>query len=1293
MKTRSKKKAKWIALMLGTVMAFSMTATACSGKAGPQGEQGIQGPQGEQGIQGPQGPQGEKGDGATTTVTPITPEELSETTYVTKGVTSGDLAAKGKFYVDYASYDDEKKAAQDLHIQMCEEGQVLLKNGDTEAALPLAEKQKNITLFGVSSVNFSVGGAGSGATSQKAADDKNAPSYNWQTGFESEGYNVNPKTITMYNSWLSTQPSSKTAGDHQNPPISYYGSSIISSYSGYNDAAVIVLSRIGAENEDLKTCNVEGHKNADDHYLQLNDNEVELVKHVKKYFKKVIAIINTSNIMQVPDLAATKTADNLGVDALLWVGGVGNAGTVATARIISGKVNPSGHTVSTWEKDMTKAPYWNNFSANNQVKDAQGNRSNSFFYYNGKQTEYVNVEYREGIYSDYRYYETGYDDKEAEKEGTGAAWYDSQVLYPFGYGLSYTTFKWDLAGIAKDKTISSEKQTITMKVRVTNTGSVAGKDVVQLYYSAPYTPGEIEKASANLGDFAKTKLLKPGESDIVTLQIVAQDMASFDWNDANDNGFQGYELEKGIYNISARRNSHEVVINEQFTLADDIECRTDYISGKEVTPVFIDEYTTVNDSLEKGMISRATGMVQPAAPTLADRTLTDDEWAVLESSDYYYPYMDSDDQAYYVSNDGLPATWTQSATDTGWNLGGGGGWGGAPTPMTPALVTELAKLTGVTYEDAKLENGVVTAATDDGSKAWDALLNKLSYNDMFALISAGASGSNGPVQLSSGTCWQTSPITAATYNKELVREQGRMYANEAIFQGLKSWYGNGCDIHRTPFSGRNFEYYSADPYLSGRMAEIVVEECTAKGIICMTKHMFANDQEYARNQYGGVATFATEQVFREISAKPFQMVAQQGGTLSFMTGFNRLGWVTQSCNYAAHQRMIRDQWGFRGFTCTDAWSKDHWSLDLTIRGGDEAHMSANTDTKTGLTTKGVVWKADARGNKGNVFVPDAEGTAGAIESATQYYAVRKAAQRILYAYANSNNVKNYASAMTLGATIYAGEANSAIALSDLTNDMVITLAEGATLPGGLEVNGDLIKLVAIDADAKTEGLNYVEMTVTEGSGPSATTSTKYMLDEGEYPVNVTVDCDTWVTGVSTQLVIRVVSPLTINGKNIAGDETALTVKAGANINAVISSDYYAYYTEHADGRVMHWFNSEEHGDFVQPGDRFECLAYPAEEADTSYLADFKLVSVKDANDQDVTGITGTDVKAEFIGKGMSAYEIETGIKLTGSFAAAGTYYVTVAYDVPLVGWFGSGWYNLPGSTKTITKTFKIVVES
>ena len=943
--------------------------------------------------------------------------------------------------------------------------------------------------------------------------------------------------------------------------------------------------------------------------------------------------------MQIPELNEKKTADNLGVDAILWVGGVGNAGTVATARIINGSVNPSGHTVSTWEKDFTKAPYWTNFSKNSQNKDANGNRMDSFFRDpDGNMTEYVNVEYREGIYSDYRYYETGYDDKNAESAGSGDTWYNDQVLYPFGYGLSYTDFEWKLAGISSDKNITSEKQTITMKVQVTNVGDVAGKDVVQMYYTAPYTKGGIEKASANLGAFAKTDLLQPGESDIVTLQLVAQDMASFDWNDANNNDFEGYELEAGDYVISARRNSHDVVLSETFTLAGGIQCKTDYVSGNEITPVFVDEYDTTNDSLLGGMISRATGMVQPKPASVEDRTLTTDEFLVLESSEYYYPYMDEEGQDYYVSE--VPTTWTQ----------------GAPTDVT------MADLTGKTYEEATIdEDGVATAATDADSKLWEEYMNSLSYDDMYAWLRTGASGSNGPVQLNGTTCWQTGPVTAATFNVELVREQGRMYANEALLKAgrngkpMAAWYGGGCDIHRSPFSGRNFEYYSSDPYLSGAMAAVVTDECTSKGVICMVKHFFANDQEFARNDLGGVATFATEQVFREISAKPFEMAVKFGHSLSLMSAFNRIGWITCSTNYAVHQTLLRDQWGFTGFTCTDSWSKDHWSLDLTYRAGDDALMGGYAGGITGLTQG--EWDATARDGKGMVRVPTADGESTQLDP-THYYAVRKSVQRILFAYANSINMQNFANELDLTVDLVYGTENTAIITCDQTSDLTVTLAAEAELPAGLTIDG---MTVSYEEDRE--------------SG---------WLAEGVYTVPVTVSCDSWVKNISSELTIRVVSGLTFNGENIAKDET-IKVSAGA-FEAVVASDYYSYYSETPDGRVMHWFEDEEHGAFVQHGDKFECLTYEVTDETTKHLAEFSVVGT--APD----GITATKIEESFTGKGASSYMINSGLKLSGTLEAGETYVITVKYDIPLVRWFGSGWYRLPGSMTSIQQTFTIVAE-
>lgn len=1180
--------------------------------------------------------------------------QLDKAVYETTSTVSGNLAAKGRFYADYACTEDEQAAAQKLHIEMNEEGQVLLKNGDAEPVLPLSADQVNISMFGVSTVSPAVGGVGSGATSQKSATDLYAPSYGWQSGFEREGFEVNPKLITMYSSYVASQNSAITTGDHQNPDMSYYGNSIISTYASYDDAAVIVLSRVGAENDDLDTNNVEGHANPDDHYLQLTDNEVELVKHVKQYFDTVIVIINSSNIMQIPELAEVKTDTNLGVDAIIWVGGVGNAGTVATARIINGSVNPSGHTVNTWEKDFTKAPYWTNFSENSQNKDASGNRLNSFYYDpNGNMTEYVSVEYREGIYSDYRYYETGYDDMNAENPGSGTTWYDDQVLYPFGYGLSYTQFEWRLAGITGDRTITSSKDILKIAVEVTNVGDVAGKDVVQLYYTAPYTSGGIEKASANLGGFAKTKLLQPGEKQVVTIEIVAQDMASFDWNDANGNGFKGYELEAGTYTLSARRNSHDVVISEDFQVGEGILCTTDYISGNEITPVFVDEYTTVRNSLLNNMISRATGMKQPAPATIADRTLTEDEFAILESSEYYYPYMDEAGQAYYVSE--VPSTWTQ----------------GAATNVT------LADLTGKTYTEATISGGVAVAANDQNSKLWEEYMNSLSYTEMFAWMKSGASGSNGPIQLSGATCWQTGPVSAATWNIELLEEQGRMFANEAIFKGVTSWYGNGADIHRSPFSGRNFEYYSSDPYLSGVMGAAVVKACTEKGIICMAKHFFANDQEFARNDLGGVATFATEQVFREISAKPFEIIVKAGNSLSLMTSFNRIGWVTNSANYAVHQYLLRDEWGFKGFTCTDAWSKDHWSLDLTYRGGDDAMMSGTAGGITGWTEGS--WNASARNGMGMVEVPNEDGTDVLLDP-THYYAVRSSAQRILYAYANSNNMKNFADQMQLTVDVVQGIANVAVLSSKETGDISITLGAGAELPRGITLNGSVVSYNKYSVGMYQPGdPNY-------NDSSNADNNIYEWLGIGTYEIPVVVTCDTWVSNVQTTLQVRVVGPLTFNGSNICGDETAITVRAGQAFDVTVASDIYSYYNETPSGRVMHWFEDEEHGAFVQHGDKFECLTYEVTDSTTKHVAKFEIVGDLPA------GLSTEDIIISFIGKGATAYDVNSGIKISGSIATAGEYAITVRYTAPYVSWFGSGWYSLPGGEFILEQTFNIVVE-
>ncbi|MBR2288865.1 MAG: glycoside hydrolase family 3 C-terminal domain-containing protein, partial [Clostridia bacterium] len=504
----------------------------------------------------------------------------------------GFAGNNGKYYTDYQTLDEEQVAARKLAVLEATEGFVLLKNENN--VLPLAADSA-VSLFGMHSISLVTSTVGSAGGSTGA---NGVPETTLQQAMELAGFAVNPKLIDLY----TKQQTLGYAGNEL--PVSAYSAATISTYNGYHDAAIVVFSRTGSEAVDKKADHVSGHSDPTDHEMMLDDNEKALIKHVKAYYQDtpIIVLINSSNILQIPELAAPKAESEYGVDAIFWVGNTGNNGIEAIGKLISGEVNPSGHTVEIWEKDFTQGPTWTNFGQQTQ------NDLDAFFYDENSVTPYATIEYREGISLGYKYYETKYDDAaEADKEAAYA-----NVLYPFGYGLSYTTFDWELVPAAQTA-ITDPWQKLSMQVKVTNTGKTAGKDVVQVYANPPYTVGGIEKASANLVGFAKTGLLQSGESEVVTIEWVAQDMASFDWNDANNNGFIGYELEAGSYEISARRNSHEKVLTETYEIADGILATKDYTSGKEITALFVDDFTSVSDSLLGGMISRANGLEQPKA--------------------------------------------------------------------------------------------------------------------------------------------------------------------------------------------------------------------------------------------------------------------------------------------------------------------------------------------------------------------------------------------------------------------------------------------------------------------------------------------------------------------------------------------------------------------------------------------------------------------------------------------------------------------------------------------------------
>ena len=1174
-------------------------------------------------------------------------------TYQTVGVTTGDLDAQGMFYADYSSQDEALAAGNEVHLQMVEEGQVLLKNEN--GALPLTSDERHVTLLGIASKDFVRGGGGSGSTSGTIYK------LDWEQAFEGEGFSLNPKTIELYQNLFTVMGGANEAADSGKllePAMSYYGKSVVNTFRSYNDAAVVFFSRFGRENMDLEMDSVPGHSNEDDHYLQLDDNELALIKLAKENFNKVIVVINSSMVMQIPELNAPVDTE-YGVDAILWVGGIGDQGAKAAVEILTGKVNPSGHTVDIWPADFTKDPSFTNFSDMSQNKDENGERMNSWFTYpDGTVTVFSSVEFREGIYMGYRYYETVAADLNAAEPGSGDAWYKENVTYPFGYGLSYTTFDWKLADINAEKTISDSKEIIRISVEVENTGKVAGKDVVEIYYTAPYYQGGIEKSAAVLGGYEKTKLLQPGEKEIVTIEFVAQDMASFDSEDMNGNDFYGWEMEHGDYIISARRNSNEVVLEETFTVAEDILCETDYVSGLEVTPVFVDDYTTVRDSLLDNMITRADGLTQPKAQTAEERVLADWEAAVLDAEETYKPYNDEEGQPWYVSQ--VPANWTQEA-ETG---------------------VTLSQLAGKVYTEPTIdEDGVATASDDEISQLWDAYMNSLTWEEMVAL-DLGNGASEGPVQMNSGTCWQSAPITAATWNKALISEQGRQYANWLLLRGVYAINGTASNIHRSPFNGRTFEYYSEDPLISGTCAALVVEQCIQKGIINYAKHFFANVQEHNRADYGGVCTFATEQTFREIYMKSFEMMVK-AGSMGLMTSFNRVGYVVNSNNWAVHEDLLRGQWGFKGATVTDAWAKDFVSVDLMVRAGDDMLLGSDSSFPKNAMTRGQ-WDPTARDGQGAILVPTEDGD-DMFESPTHYYAVRKSAQRHLQTLVNSNRYKNFASDYELTATVYYGLWNNAEIECENTTDFSVTLALGQELPGGIDLSGFVVTYgQPVTGTEEYESRGQIRTRNTYGDFPAM----------GTYEVLVNMTCDGYLSVNNVKLTVNVVSPYQVNGELQQGFEDeapVISLAKGEAADLTIDSiplAYQKFVNLTGSNLQITNFYTKQGSRYLRDEEKTHAdgTTIPYAEAEEKHEVTYTLEGNLPA------GLTAEPIIGTAYGlRTNKAFDVVTGIKVTGTPTKAGEYVVTVVTNLPLCNAMAGIWLS-PSTEVTVTQSFVIEVK-
>ena len=784
--------------------------------------------------------------------------------------------------------DETNEEAAEVAEEIMEDGIVLLKN---ESLLPLNETKK-LNIFGWESINPAYGGAGSGGIN----DLYDIVSLN--QGLENAGFSINQELVDFYNNYGADDPEmsiQKQSWTLPEPPVDTYSDELIKSAKEYSDVAVVVLSRKAGEGHndipmDVRKAAYDNNSDEYDdfpegeHYLQLSQTERDMVDMVCSNFDNVIVVYNGANQFELG------FADEYPqIKSVVWCPGTGNVGFNALGKVFSGEVNPSGKTPDTFIYDMTTAPWWNNAEKTEYTNLAdlavEGMNAGTAQVYAPAFTNYV-----EGIYVGYKYYET------AAQEG--AIDYDKTVQYPFGYGLSYTEFE------QKMGELEEKDGQISVDVEVTNTGDVAGKDVVEVYYEPPYTNGGIEKSSANLIEFAKTDLLQPGESQTVTVTFSIEDMASYDENNA-----KAYVLEKGDYVISINSDSHTVLDQKTYTADKDVVYKGENKRASDdtaATNVFEDAKGDIT------YLSRADHFANYEEATAAPASAELGEPYVSE----YHLNSNFDKTTYLNDEDVMPTT-------------------GADNGLT------LADMRDADYDDPR----------------WEKLLDQLTVDEMANMIamagyqtaamdSVGKVATldfDGPAAINNNFTgvgsigFPIEVVVASTWNKELAQAWGECMGKISQEMGAEGWYAPGMNTHRTAFGARNYEYFSEDGVLAGNMGANAVEGARKYGVYSYIKH-FAMYEGNAKM----VSVWSNEQAIREIYLKPFEISVKQGGANAVMVSWSFLGdkWTGECSNLM--NTVLRDEWGFRGMALTDFFRNNghgFMNADAALANGVDAMLS------------------------------------------------------------------------------------------------------------------------------------------------------------------------------------------------------------------------------------------------------------------------------------------------------------------------------------------------------------------
>lgn len=817
----------------------------------------------------------------------------------------------------YMLSDATVSKANELAKEVQSEAITMLKNDDSN--LPLNNKKVNV--FGWGSTNPVYGGTGSGSMSDQY------DTVSLLDGMKEAGLETNADLSKLYTDYRADRPVvAMWSQDWTLPevPADQYSDSLISDAKSFSDEAVVVITRVGGEGADLPT-NMKAEtityknnsKDYDDfqdgeHFLQLSKTERDMIDLVTKNFDKVTLVYNGANAFQFDFLSNYPQ-----IKSVLWCPPAGQTGFSALGDVLAGETNPSGKTSDTFVKNLTKTPVFNNTDGAAAASSSSVGADGAFVYDNvdnlaAKYTGFTGqentvlpsfVNYVEGIYVGYKFYETAADE--------GLINYDDTVIYPFGYGLSYTSFEQKMGDV------SHKDGKVTFDVTVTNTGDTAGKDVVEVYYNPPYTDGGIEKASKNLVAFEKTEKLEPGASETVKIEFDDDDMASYD-----NKGAKAWVLEKGDYTISIQSDSHHVIDSEKINVADTITYDSESNTHNNDQTVATNQFDYAAGDVT--YLSRANHFANYAEATAAPTnfSMSDEVKAAFTNNGNYDPTKYDDD------SDEMPTT-------------------GAKNGL------RLADMYGKDYDDAD----------------WEKLLDQLTFDDMDNLIANGGYGTpavssvgkiqltdaDGPASLNNNFTgvgsigFPASTAFACTWNKDLAKQFGEMIGDMAHDMHVAGWYAPAMNIHRGAFSGRTFEYFSEDSLLSGVMASNEIAGAKEKGVYSFMKHFALNDQE--TNRTNMVCTWADEQAIREIYLKPFEMSVKEGGAQAVMSSFNYIGYTYAGASNNLLNTVLRDEWGFKGFVLTDYFGGyGYQNADQEIRNGNDS-MLATTKITNHITDK------------------------------------------------------------------------------------------------------------------------------------------------------------------------------------------------------------------------------------------------------------------------------------------------------------------------------------------------------